>query len=593
MSGLSGHTRRYNPRRSAEECARMLTSRIVNAQSDGALADFVEQHVGKFDEIHVSTAANKLAKLTARRHTITLSKSQRDSVLLLLEERLHDFESISARPVANLLWSCAKLGYDDGNHSMVHYLSDQVPRVVDDFNPQTLANTVWAWATMRHQPSSNTLAALERRMLACVDDFDPQDVTNTLWAWATMGHQPSDKVLDALERRMLACVDDFNPQALANTVWAWATMRHQPPAEVLIALERRMLACVDDFNPQDVANTLWAWATMRHQPSADALIALERRMLACVDDFKPQNLTNTLWAIAMLINSIEGDSITCCPTRRVMRLWGTTAIDQNVLDQLLHQLEATEFSTLEEQHFQQIFQAHHLLGDRFKPSAALLDQAREEWAKQLASRSSSSPQSSLEREVAACLDRLGIAYDVEVLTEDGMHRVDMLVRLRTDDGGERLLVIECDGPTHFLRSSDGTYRIDGSTYARNCDLRKLGLDVLCVTGHGWTSLTKDDERDAYLRRELQERDFKHSFKCDNVPVETRDHHRDIEARRRVHRLCEVGGHAAEGGALTRPTPQASASAYVPPHPYIDYLSELRKRGIIVEETNNAKKRRTE
>ena len=100
-----------------------------------------------------------------------------------------------------------------------------------------------------------------------------------------------------------------------------------------------------------------------------------------------------------------------------------------------------------------------------------------------------------------------------------MHCIDMLVRGRTDDGDKKLLAIECDGPTHFLRSSDGTYRIDGSTYARNCDLRKLGLDVLCVTGHEWTSLTKD-ERDAYLRRELQERDFKHSFKCDNVPVET-------------------------------------------------------------------------
>ena len=105
--------------------------------------------------------------------------------------------------------------------------------------------------------------------------------------------------------------------------------------------------------------------------------------------------------------------------------------------------------------YQQIFQAHHMLGDRFKPSVALLDQAREAWAKQLASRSSSS-QSSLEKEVAACLDRLSITYDVEALTEDGMHRIDMLVRGRTDDGGERLLAIACDGPTHFLRSSDGT-----------------------------------------------------------------------------------------------------------------------------------------
>ena len=352
--------------------AKKLNWRIVDAQNDGVLADIVKHHVGEFNEIHVSTAANKLAKLTVRRGTRTLRKSQRDSVLVLLEERLRGFESIPARIVANLLWSYAKLGYH-GNHSMVHYLSDQVPRVVNDFMPQNLANTVWAWATMRHQPS------------------------------------------------------------------------------------------------------------------AKAMTALERRMLACIDDFKPRNIANTVWAVAMVMNNIEGDKIT---------------IDQNVLDRLLHQLEhAAQSSTLDEQDLKQIFQAHHLFGDRFKPSVTLLDQAREAWAKQL---NSSSSRSSLEKEVAACVDRLGITYDVEALTEDGVHRIDMLARGRTDDGGERLLAIECDGPVHFFRASDGTYRIDGSTYARNCHLRKLGLDVLCVACHEWTHL-KRDERDAYLSRELQER----------------------------------------------------------------------------------------
>ncbi|XRB23534.1 RAP domain-containing protein [Pseudoscourfieldia marina] len=585
---------------SAASAARILTSRMANAHNDGVLADIVKQHVGEFDEIHVSAAVSNLAKLTARRGTRTLRKNQRDSVLLLLEERLRGFRrNIRARSVANLLWSYAKLGYD-GNHSIVHYLSDQVPRVVDDFEPQHLANTVWAWATMGHQPSAQMLAALERRMLACVDDFEPQTLANTAWAWATMGHQPSPQVLAALERRMLACVDVFKPQELANTVWAWATMRHQPPSNALAALERRMLACVDVFNPQELANTVWAWATMRHQPSAHALAALERRMIACVDDFEPQHLANTVWswatmghqpsaralaalesrmlvcvddfipqhlanivwswatmrhqpsaralaalenhmlacvddfipqdvantvwswatmrhqpsaralaaferrmlacvddfdpqalantvwAVAMLMNNIEGDKIT---------------IDQDVLDQLLHQLEATEFSTLDVKDYRQIFQAHHLLIDRFKPSMALLDQAREAWAKSL---NSSSPQSSLEKEVAACLDRLGIVYDAEVLTEDGMHCIDMLVRGRTDDGDKKLLAIECDGPTHFLRASDGTYRIDGSTYARNCDLRNLGLDVLCIAVHDWIRLRKD-ERDAYFIRELQGR----------------------------------------------------------------------------------------
>ncbi|XRB15348.1 RAP domain-containing protein [Pseudoscourfieldia marina] len=191
-----------------------------------------------------------------------------------------------------------------------------------------------------------------------------------------MRHEPSAQVLAALEHRMLACVDDFIPQNLSNTVWAWATMRHEPSAAALAALERRMLAYVDDFIPQHLANTVWAWATMRHEPSAQVLAALEHRMLAHVDDFNPQALANTVWAVAMLTNNIEGDKIT---------------IGQNVLDRLLHQLEhAAQSSTLDEQDFQQILQAHHLLGDRFKPPVALLDQAREAWAKSLNSSSSRS-----------------------------------------------------------------------------------------------------------------------------------------------------------------------------------------------------------
>ena len=197
--------------------AKLLNWRIVNAHNDGALADIVKQHVGEFDEIHVSMAVSNLAKLTARRGARTLRKNQRDSTLLLLEERLRGFKSIRARNVAGLLWSYAKLRYP-GNHSAVQCVSDHVLRVVDDFNAMDIANKVWAWATMGHQPSADALAAMERRMLACVDDFKPQALANTVWAWATMRHQPSADALAALERRMLACVDDFKPQELANTV---------------------------------------------------------------------------------------------------------------------------------------------------------------------------------------------------------------------------------------------------------------------------------------------------------------------------------------------------------------------------------------
>ena len=100
------YSRRKSSQRTPNKAspAKLLNARIMKARNDGEVAEIVKQHVGEFNDIHVSTAANKLAKLTARRHTRTLGKSQRDSVLLLLEERLQDFERIRARNVAGLLW---------------------------------------------------------------------------------------------------------------------------------------------------------------------------------------------------------------------------------------------------------------------------------------------------------------------------------------------------------------------------------------------------------------------------------------------------------------------------------------------------------
>ena len=57
-----------------------------------------------------------------------------------------------------------------------------------DFNPQALANTAWAFATMSHKDErlfTALAAAAERRM----GDFNPQQLANTAWAFATISHK--------------------------------------------------------------------------------------------------------------------------------------------------------------------------------------------------------------------------------------------------------------------------------------------------------------------------------------------------------------------------------------------------------------------
>ena len=53
-------------------------------------------------------------------------------------------------------------------------------------------------------------------------DFDPQSLANTAWAFATAG-QKDALMFSALATAAQRCMGDFNPQEFANTAWAFAT----------------------------------------------------------------------------------------------------------------------------------------------------------------------------------------------------------------------------------------------------------------------------------------------------------------------------------------------------------------------------------
>ena len=60
---------------------------------------------------------------------------------------------------------------------------------------------------------------MERR----VSEFNSQELANTTWAFATVKHR-EDKLFTALARTAERRMSDFNAQGLANTAWACATI---------------------------------------------------------------------------------------------------------------------------------------------------------------------------------------------------------------------------------------------------------------------------------------------------------------------------------------------------------------------------------
>ena len=76
-----------------------------------------------------------------------------------------------------------------------------------NFNPQVLANTAWAFATLG-QADAQLFTALAREAERRVGNFNPQDPANTAWAFATLGQQDAS-LFTALSREAERRVGNF------------------------------------------------------------------------------------------------------------------------------------------------------------------------------------------------------------------------------------------------------------------------------------------------------------------------------------------------------------------------------------------------
>lgn len=60
--------------------------------------------------------------------------------------------------------------------------------VLRDFNPQNLANTLWALATL-HYSDNAFVPGLLKEAARQLPEFNPQDLTNVVWALASLKHR--------------------------------------------------------------------------------------------------------------------------------------------------------------------------------------------------------------------------------------------------------------------------------------------------------------------------------------------------------------------------------------------------------------------
>ena len=101
--------------------------------------------------------------------------------------------------------------------------------------------------------------------------------------------------------------------------------------------------------------------------------------------------------------------------------------------------------------------------------------------------------------VSNCLKELGFDLFEEYLDKNTGYTIDILL---VNKNGAPHLAVEVDGPTHFIRLSNGLFRPNGATCLKRRLLASSGLKTLSVPFFDWKSLRNKTQQETYLRKLL-------------------------------------------------------------------------------------------
>ncbi|GBF98076.1 hypothetical protein Rsub_10304 [Raphidocelis subcapitata] len=338
--------------------------------------------------------------------------------------------------------------------------------------PEDAVHAAWAAGRLRHW-NGGFLAALRDGLPGALASGALRDVQVVALLWAVARLRYANRAaLGPLLDEVAVRAPRLSSRSLATATWAAASLR-QYHAPLLAALGARavQLASAGQLRPVDAVHAAWGLAELQAPGRARAFVALAEVITPAAGRLPVRLAANALWAFGLAGHVSEG-------------LYGALyAAIASVPPPALHSLALMQVAQADM--IVQDAYAGVILGPvRLPPQLATL--ARRQWRESVRRGSGAS---AFQRQVVAALRALGADPSLEVLTRDGMFRVDAAVTWRG-----RRYAVEADGPHHFTLSRP--YRPLGRTVARWRCLQARGFLVLSVPFFEWRELARGGGGDA-------------------------------------------------------------------------------------------------
>lgn len=129
----------------------------------------------------------------------------------------------NAQEIGNILWADAGLGY--ANVPLLDAISSAARATLHSAAPMTIANTLWAIASLCRSFDRPLLHAIASSSRARCSDFGPIDLAQSAWAVAHLEYSPQP-LRDSLASSAIALLEscaDYRVQSLSNPAWSFAT----------------------------------------------------------------------------------------------------------------------------------------------------------------------------------------------------------------------------------------------------------------------------------------------------------------------------------------------------------------------------------
>ena len=206
----------------------------------------------------------------------------------------------------NILYAAAKLGLDvpqDWQTDFWHYSYKKL----DLFNERDLINTLHAAANLDLVITKYWQNAFWEQSETKLDHFNTAHLTSILYSAAKLNlklPQSWKKKYWAASKKKMGT---FNPQNFSNTLYAAAKLNLTVPFDWQELFWDQSQGKLFAFSPQECSNVLYAAGEAQLQPPAQWQQAFWAASKKAMGTFNPQNFSNTLYAAAKLNLNVPFD----------------------------------------------------------------------------------------------------------------------------------------------------------------------------------------------------------------------------------------------------------------------------------------------